>query len=184
MTNDSTTQEQKGIKKKHLSRKSKLLIVLAVFFLINLIIYKPFTPSPAQKRHQQESQKVILKAIAAQLNKKPENLTSNDFTNIEELRITNEVITDIKPLTKLKNLQTLILGSLKLPEIELTKQEKFLAKLHLLNPSDREYLDLNPLKKLTSLQTLCIVQIKIKSIEPLTKIRSLQCLKNMLYGNQ
>jgi len=65
MENDTATQEQNNIQKKHSRSKTMLFVILLVIFFVNIIIYKPFIPSPAQKRYQKVSKEIILKAIAA-----------------------------------------------------------------------------------------------------------------------
>lgn len=182
MQNDSVTQEQKDIKKKHLSRKSKLFIVLAIFFLINLIIYKPFIPSPAQKRYQKASKEIILKAIAAQLNKKPENMTCEDFESITKLSIVDKTkrgymsgvgLSDIKLLKKFKNLRELDLSYIRPIQSEIPKWKKLLVKLHIIKISKTPLLDLKPLRGLKNLQILDLSNTNISNLEPIKNLKNL-----------
>ena len=122
------------------------------------------------------------------LNKEPNDLTKEDtfkiLTYTVEHMDSNNIsavmspiyleLSDIKLLKKLKNLQTLTIGAVRLPEKNIPTWMKILAKYGIYDLSERYNIDLSPLKNLTSLNTLNLEDSHVKNIEPLSKLINLK----------
>ncbi|SHK28596.1 leucine-rich repeat domain-containing protein [Paramaledivibacter caminithermalis] len=118
------------------------------------------------------------------------------FTSLEELLLSKNNITDIKPLSKLHrlkylnlwkndirditpiknltNLEQLDLDSNKISDIEALKELKNLKALRI---GSNRLTDISPLASLTNLEYLCLWANKIKDIEPVSKLRELTQLR-------
>jgi len=95
------------------------------------------------------------------------------LTELNELYLNVNQISDITPLSKLINLQHLELGCNEIADI--TPLSK-LIKLQRLNLNDNKIKDTTPLSKLTKLQWLYLDNNKIANITPLSKLTKLQRL--------
>jgi internalin A len=108
------------------------------------------------------------------------------FKNLKNLTLYNIKIISIKPLAKLKELQTLEINNLDKPEYRpsdfLIKIRSFLrlpAKKPIENNTifDKMPFDISPIGRLTKLEKLSIKNLKIKNIKSIGNIKNLQHLE-------
>ena len=150
-------------------RKHKIAISIIIFLcILNVISFTLVMPKSFSKI-------IIRRAIASQLNKKFEDLTLNDYENIKELYISDERITNIKLLSKLKNLEVLTLYNLGPPKIYPTYLDRLLARLGIREFSLIGKIDLRPLGRLTNIRILNLSGL-VTNLEPLKNLTNLQTL--------
>jgi hypothetical protein len=100
---------------------------------------------------------IIREAIARQLSKKPEEVTSDDYNKIEKLNLRGSEISDLEPI---RGLMSLLFLNLKSTQVS----------------------DLEPIKGLTSLQELDLRHTQVSDLEPIKELTNLKRL--YLYGRQ
>ena len=144
-------QEHNGFLGKTSIKRYILAIVILSLFLISISILKLPTDEDINSKPQLTNETIILKTAAAMINKEPNELTADDFTKIWQLQISEETLSDLKPLEKFPNLQTLVLYGTKVT-------------------------DLNPIKGLTNLQCLGLSECAISNIEPIKELKDLRLL--------
>lgn len=93
--------------------------------------------------------------------------------NLLELRLARNLIEDIKPISGLKNLQSLDLSGNKITNLDPLEK---LVNLQYLELSDNQVADLKPLAGLTKLSALYLGGNKITNVGPLAKLNRLQSL--------
>ena len=103
------------------------------------------------------------------------DLTGIEYaTNLEELTISHAYnISDIKPLSKLYNLKSLVINSSSISDISPLSK---LTQLRELNFYEGYVSDISPLKNLTQLNTLVLVANPISDFSPLTDLSELESL--------
>jgi len=133
--------------------------------------------------------------IARKLNKKPEDIISDDYTRVTELDLSNSNISDLEPIKGLIKLRELFLHYTSVSNLEplknLTNLIRFgvnntlvsdlkpltnLTDLQALDLDSTQVSDLTPLKDLNSLQRLYLRNTKVSDINPLAGIINLQVL--------
>jgi internalin A len=92
------------------------------------------------------------------------------LSNLTILDLSNSEISDLQPLTGLKNLEGIMLNENKI--IDLKPLEE-LGNLQLLDLSNNQISDLKPLTTLSHLELLLLNSNKISDIQPLAKITNL-----------
>lgn len=143
-------------------------------------------------KSQKASEKIIRKAAAYQLNKKPGDLTDEDFAKVTKLSIENYDTTellhkdielnDITLLTKFVNLQELDLSHISLPEPDIPKWMVILGKLHVIDLykkyyksyTEKYFIDLSTLKNLSNLKVIRLYGTAVKDLTPLTELDNLR----------
>jgi hypothetical protein len=103
------------------------------------------------KPQQINSTAIIKQQIAKQLNKQADRLTENDLSEIKELSIMGENVSNIKYITNLTNLESLDLSFTYVDNVEHLLGCK---NLHRLNISGTLIEDIKPLKNLPKLDSL------------------------------
>jgi hypothetical protein len=129
---------------------------------------------------EQSDEEIIREAIAEQLNKKPGELQSEDYTQIEHLNLVGLGITDISFLEKLINLSAILIAANKITDLTPLKG---LTNLELLNLEGNQITDISPLKDLAALTELYLGKNQITDISPLkglTKLKGLGLGMNLI----
>ncbi|MEN6373055.1 MAG: leucine-rich repeat domain-containing protein [Armatimonadota bacterium] len=115
---------------------------------------------------------IVRSAIARQLDKKPEELTKDDYSKITDLGLSRSFISSLTPLKGLTQLQKLWLdGSTQVSDI--TPLEG-LTRLQILWLNSTHVTDITPLKGLTQLQKLVLNVTQVTDITPLKGLTELQ----------
>jgi internalin A len=122
------TQKNNSIKKKWLLKIIGVCLLSAAAFGLFTFIYNY---NYYQTQSYKKSVNEINAIIAKQLDKDPNYLTTEDFEKIEEIDISGNMIRNLKPIVKLKNLKTI--------NFQISKAE---------------YADLSPLARIHELKTL------------------------------
>jgi len=139
---------------------------------------------------------IIDEAVARQLDKKPDELTDDDYkntkelnlndsgisnlellrklTNIEKLKVSWNTVTNLEPLKCLKNLKELEFYGAPVQDLEPISGLKSLEKLVL---SDTQVEKLDSIVKLTNLQRLSFSKTNITDLRPLKGLTKLQWLE-------
>ena len=107
------------------------------------------TTEPTQERIDNDA--IVRKAIADQLNKKPDELTEEDYKKITQLFLYDTDVSDITLIKELTGLQRLRLDGTKVSDLTPIKE---LNNLQILNLVGTQVSDLTPLKPLIWLETL------------------------------
>jgi Leucine-rich repeat (LRR) protein len=110
---------------------------------------------------------IVQEAIARSLNKKPEELTDDDYTKVERLDLAGSEIIDLDLLTNVTALQTLSLSWTNVADLKPLSNLTTLQELRL---SSTKVTDLEPIKGLTSLQRLWLGDTQV-SDEQMAKLR-------------
>jgi len=153
----------------HASSKKYIFPLIFILLSIPIIFYILIKP-----KYDPMSDEVILKAAADQLNKNPDELTSDDFAKITELSFTGYGLTDIGMIKNFTNLRELDLWAC-LQEKTLPRWMNLLGKWGLIDLSTKRSIDLSPLRKLVGLRSLDL------SYSPLKDIKHLEGLVNLEY---
>ena len=101
--------------------KNMYFIPFLSFFLPLFSGCSPINQTQAGSQAQQDNDAIVRKAVAGQLYKKPEELTSDDYTNLINLDLSypaHSAISNIEPLAKLTNLRFLSLSNTQITNIE------------------------------------------------------------------
>jgi len=182
-------ESQNPKKKKSSCRRFKIATLIILICVLAVYIYFVLI---WKSESQKNSEKLILKAAAYQLNKKTEDLTDEDFVKVTKLSIENYEtmellhkdvkLYDIKLIKKFVNLQELDLSYISYPDPEIPKWMVILGKIHVLDLHksyhkhymNKYLLDLRPLENLSNLQVIRINGTPIKDITPLAKLDNLK----------
>jgi Leucine-rich repeat (LRR) protein len=158
-------------RKKPSWRKYILVAVFLALLITASLVYIYFTreqvPDPA-------SENIIRQAAAKQLKKDPNELTELDFAKVIGLYLTGKKLKDIYFLEKFPHLEALYMEAVYLPEKDIPKWMKILARMGIYDLSKRFVLDLSPLAKLSNIQSLVISWNWINDIEPLSELVNLK----------
>lgn len=169
----------------------KMYILAAVCFTILLIRFFVIVNSNWVTNSDTASDAVIRQQVAFQLDKAPNELTTEDFAKITKLdflvRPDNSVLgslrayrisdlSDIRLLKKFTNLQELDLSFIKYPQKNIPKWAKVLAKTGIIDLDERFAIDLSPIKNLSALKTLRLSYAQISDIKPLKNLPNLETL--------
>ncbi|MBN2590173.1 MAG: hypothetical protein JXA96_09950 [Sedimentisphaerales bacterium] len=138
------------------SKKRKFrpwVILLTIFiFLYAIFLYFKITNVEAYNTFRYRinpNEKIFNEIIASKLNKHPLELNSKDYKKIDKLYLSGSDLKNIKPITRLKNLQTLSLSNLKIN-------------------------NLKPLSKLTNLKSLTLMDLDIGNLKTLSNLKQLR----------
>ncbi|MBN2589851.1 MAG: hypothetical protein JXA96_08305 [Sedimentisphaerales bacterium] len=182
-------ESQNMQKKKSSLRRYRLFAVILVTGIVAGYIY---SVAAWKSESQKVSEKLIRKAAAYQLNKKPDDLTDEDFAKVTTLIIENYDTTellqkkvelyDITFLEKFVNLQELDISNITLPKPDIPKWMVILAKLHVFDLYKKYHkhymnkylIDLSPLENLSHLEVIRLFDTAVKNLKPLTKLDNLQ----------
>lgn len=142
------------MKRESKKRKCRPWVILLTLFisLYAIFLYIKNTNVEAYNTFRywiNPNEKMFDEIIAGKLNKYALELTSKDFNKIDKLHLSESDLKNIKPITKLKNLQTLSITNLKINNIK-------------------------PLSKLTNLQSLSLRDLDIGSLKPLSNLKKLR----------
>ena len=124
-----------------------VISVTAIFLSALLLISGCRRKEPAQI----DNAAIVRKAIADQLNKKPDVLTTEDYEKTTVLDLSDTKLSDLAPVKELKNLQRLDLSRTAVSDLTPIKELKGLQELYL---SGTQVSNIEPLKGLTNLQWL------------------------------
>jgi hypothetical protein len=116
---------------------------------------------------------IIREAIARSWQKKPDELTDEDYREIIVLDLSGSEISDLEPMKGLRSLQSLHLRRTQVSNLEPIKG---LSSLERLDLGGTEVSDLEPIKGLSSLQSLDLGNTKVSNLEPIKALSSLQRL--------
>jgi len=179
---------EQNIKDKKSSKRKYIIAAFVIFLCIFAgLTYRAMTWEP---KPDPESERVIRRFAAEQLNKDPNELTDTDFAKITTFSfseinangapvLTNKEITDIKLLGKFINLQDLTLGVVHLPVNRIPEWMKVLAKFGVYDLEEKYALDLSPLDKLNQLENVTMIGTSIRDIKPLAGLTNLKRLRLM-----
>ncbi|MBN2591060.1 MAG: DUF3160 domain-containing protein [Sedimentisphaerales bacterium] len=142
-----------------------------------------------------DNERLILEAAAIQLNKKPDELTEDDYDQITELRLSGPKLIEIRRMSRFRNLHKLqinggnfdsidgLINLRNLEYLEITNNKisnisllSRLWNLQTLNLSGTQVNDINPLANLSSLNTLNLNRTQVNNIESLVKLKNLKIL--------
>ena len=115
----------------------------------------------------------IREAIAREMNKKPDELTEDDYSEITELDLSDTEISDLELIKRLSSLQELYLNGTHVSSLEPIKG---LSDLQRLDLRGTQVSDLEPIKGLSSLQRLYLGGTQVSDLEPIKGLSSLQWL--------
>ena len=149
-------------------------IISAMILMFTVCLYLMLTYNQFNSNSRIASNVFIRQAAAQTLNKFPKDVTKEDITEITRLVIQDKKISDIKPIIKYTNLQTLILRRISFREQEIPKPIALLGKLGILDQKQIHSIDLSPIEKLNNLHTLHINSIPVKNIKPLSNLVNLK----------
>lgn len=116
---------------------------------------------------------IILEAIARQLGKKPDDVTSDDYNNIDTLDLSGSETSDLEPIKGLTSLQSLGLDRTQVSNLEPIRQIISLQRLYL---SRTQVIDLEPIHGLTSLQRINLSGTQVNDLEPIRQLTRLEWL--------
>lgn len=170
-------EAEQNVTYKKPSRRKYIIAACIILCVIAGYVYWVMTYTHVNYESQKQSEIIIRKIAAKQLNKDPNELTDEDFATINELAIEDSEITDIKLLDKFTNLQKLFIstkGQIMVNKIPVWKI--ILYKFGIIDPSIRIPIDLSPLENLSNLQTLITLNCQISHIEKLKELKNLQTL--------
>jgi hypothetical protein len=114
---------------------------------------------------------IVREAMARQLKKRPDDLTAEDYHNINELNLSGSQISELEPVRGLTSLQVLYLSGTRVSDLEPIRGLTSLRGLYLDHTQVR---DLEPIKGLTSLQVLYLSGTQVSDLEPIRGLTSLQ----------
>ena len=127
---------------------------------------------------QADDKKLIEQAIRASIDKPVGALTEADFKRVKRLNLDGLDISDLSYLSKLTELESLLLSYNKVTDLKPLAGMKKLKQLFL---NDNLLVDIGPLGGLSSLEWLYLNRNKIKVISPLGGLKSLKGIN--LAGN-
>jgi len=160
--------------KKSSWRKNAFAAVTLLLFIFAVLGFILLTQEPDA---DPESEAVIRRIAAdRQFYKDPNELTDEDFTKIERIRIVNKELCDIELLEKFTNLKYLNFTWVKFPDKEIPKWMKILGKTGIIDIKRRTSIDLKPLAKLEKLKEIEFISTPVKSVEPLSNLENLDKL--------
>jgi internalin A len=169
---ESSEIVMKSIKKP--TRRKYIFAAVIIFLSIFAgLIYMVMT---SEQKSDPASEKVIREAVGKQLNKDPNSLSDEDFAIITYFEITNKELSDIRMLTKFRNLQNLRLVGIHFPALEIPKWMSLMEKLGFVNLKERFAIDLSPLENLTKLHTLTLSSMYANDIKTLANLKNLGLL--------
>jgi Leucine-rich repeat (LRR) protein len=116
---------------------------------------------------------IVRKAIAGMLNKKPDELTTEDYEKTTVFVLSGTKVSDLTPIKELKNLQELYL--VKGEVSDLTPRVKGLNGLQGLNLNWTSA-DLTPIKELKNLRVLYLLNTKVSDVTPIKELKWLNGL--------
>ena len=116
---------------------------------------------------------IVRKAVARQFNKKPEELTDDDYQKVERLDLARSGISDLEPLKVLNRLRHLYLHDTRVSDLTPLKTLTSLRELRL---TRTQVSSLEPLAGLTGLQRLLVDGTRVSDLEPLKGLTSLEVL--------
>jgi len=131
---------------------------------------KPSPPSAATQK-KFDNAAIVRKAVASQLKKKPEELTTEDYEKTTVLGLSGTQVSDLTLIKELNNLQELWLGDTQVSDLTPIKELKGLKTLILF---DTAVSDLTPIKELTGLKWLHLDGTKVSDLTPIKKLINLQ----------
>jgi Leucine-rich repeat (LRR) protein len=138
----------------------------AIFLSALLLISGCRRKEPAQI----DNSAIVRKAIADQLNKKPDELTTEDYEKTTVLDLSGTQVSDLASVKELKNLQRLDLRGTAVSDLTPIKE---LTGLQWLDLWDTKVSDLSPLKALISLQFLRLYETKVSDLTPIKELKGL-----------
>ncbi len=189
MKENETNKNQSSSHKK----SYHLRYIISVVILLLIIAALMFSFFNWEQKSDPASEKVIREAAAVEIYrnnfviKDPNDLNDDDFAKIKYLDFSMQTystpyrqmgdditrLSDIKLLEKFTNLEKLVFGEIRLPEVEIPKWMEILAKLGIYDLDKKFVFDLSPLKKLHNLQYLVLCGRPVKNIEPLASLNNL-----------
>ncbi len=151
--------------------KFKFAFIVIILCLASVYIYAVMT---WKSQSEKLSEKIIREAAAYQLNKDSNELSKNDFSEIAELWLDNEKLSDITFLKKFTNLKNLYLVSANIMKPStLPNWLKILEKLRLYKKPVKTFMDINVLEKLPNLETLTLIG-PVSDLNSITKLKNLK----------
>lgn len=174
MEESVTKQEDK---KKQSQGNYKFLMILGVLLIFVFLAVLLFI---SKANFQTKSDKVILAAAAKSINKDPNNFKRSDYTKVTGLDLSEKELSDISYVGKFKNMKTLKLGDLIIPEIETPKWKTALQKLHIIKSKPQatmflfRNINFTRTKQITSLQDM--TKENLVDLSPLKKLNKLEYL--------
>jgi hypothetical protein len=195
MNENETNRNQSDSHKKSLHLKyiiSAVILLLVIAALIFSFFNWEQKPDPASER-------VIREAAAEQLKKDPNDLTDEDFAQIEEIFLFNKNICDFRLLNQFVNLRILSISD-NIVIINTPVWKKFLAKYRIIKIPTvgsryRKYgilsrysneevglIDLSSFKKLHNLQEINLSDTQLDNLEPLAEMTNLKKLNLIMTG--
>jgi len=114
---------------------------------------------------------IIEQAIRLQLNKPKGALTPEDYRKVKGLDLQAKGITDITPLARLTELETLMLSYNKIEELKALKGLVKLKRLHL---GDNRVVDIRPLAGMKRMEWLYLEKNKIRDAKVLAEMKALK----------
>ena len=128
-----------------------LTSVTAIFLSALLLLSGCRRKEPVPAEKEIDNAAIVRKAIADQLNKKPDELTTKDYEKTTELVLSGTAVSDLTPIKALINLQWLSIIGTAVSDLTPIKE---LNNLQILNLVGTQVSDLTPLKPLIWLETL------------------------------
>jgi len=117
---------------------------------------------------------IIEKAIRKEIVKPEGELTKPDFEKVTKLSLVGGNLTDLKTLTKLLNLQSLVLLQTKASDLNPLSKLTHLKELYLV---DNQITNVSPLSRLTQLEVLHLTLNQITNVSALTELSRLKELR-------
>ena len=129
---DIDIHEQKKVDKKSYRRLyiliSILLLIIASIYIVRNSVYS-FV-----------DMEIIRQAAADELNKKPRDLTSQDYKKITKLQFTEDPLSDLRPLKMFPNLRELMLYKIGSDDPSIPDWLEFLDEIGLIKPMEKRKL--------------------------------------------
>ncbi|MFB0553676.1 MAG: tetratricopeptide repeat protein [Phycisphaerae bacterium] len=116
---------------------------------------------------------IVREAVARQLGKKPQELTDEDYKEVEQLDLSRSEISELETLRALVKLKELCLHDSQISNLEPLTSLTSLRELCL---SRTRVSSLHPVASLTNLQKLRVNGTKAKKLEPLRNLTGLELL--------
>jgi internalin A len=128
------TRESGGVKKRRLLKTFAVCVIAASAFIL---LFFAYNVNSSRTKSYKESEMIIDEIIARQLHKDPNMLNSEDFEKVRNVDISGNKVTNLNPLAKLKNLESIIFYVSPNQEIHLYPLAKLinLKKLQILRMS-------------------------------------------------
>jgi len=172
--NETIDIQKKSSRRKYIITAGLVFLLLVVTLVFSMFQSEP-KPDPASEEEIRWIASTRL-SVEMEVNKKPSELSNEDFAKIKILDIRRRELKDIKILEEFTGLKRLYLEEISYPQQNIPKWMKVLEKTGIYDIEKRFKLDLRPIEELKNLEMLQIRYTRIKNIKSLKNLVNLKQL--------